>query len=257
MSLSRQEVKEAQVASSSEPSSKLRRHLGGCDGGGTSDIVPSTTCLQSIHEPWVRIEISGATSPFTQASRKHFFSMPRRHFMKHRLIFLLALGFLSSPVWSADAAPGDASIHQLLEVMQAQKLVDSMTGQLNGMMLKSAEQANGGAPLGADEQKIVERGVGKLSDLIKQQMSWPQLEPMMIDIYRKSFSQKEVDDLLVFYRSPSGQAVIQKMPVVMQQSMAASQAKMQAIVPQMRQIDADMVKELKTYRDAHPSPSKQ
>jgi hypothetical protein len=47
------------------------------------------------------------------------------------------------------------------------------------------------------------------------------------------------------------------MPAVMQQSMAASQAKMQAIVPQMHQIDADMVKELKSYRDAHPSPSKQ
>lgn len=116
--------------------------------------------------------------------------MPRRHFTKHRLFFLLALGLLSSPAWSADAPPSDASILQLLEVMQAQKLVDSMTGQLNGMMLKSAEQANGGSPLSAEEQKIVERGVGRLSDLIKQQISWPQLEPMMIDIYRKSFSQK-------------------------------------------------------------------
>lgn len=183
--------------------------------------------------------------------------MPRRHFTKHRLFFLLALGLLSSPAWSADAPPSDASILQLLEVMQAQKLVDSMTGQLNGMMLKSAEQANGGSPLSAEEQKIVERGVGRLSDLIQQQISWPQLEPMMIDIYRKSFSQKEVDDLSVFYRSPSGEAVTQKMPAVMQQSMAASQAKMQAIVPQMHQIDADMVKELKSYRDAHPSPSKQ
>ncbi|MFC4529091.1 DUF2059 domain-containing protein [Dyella halodurans] len=177
--------------------------------------------------------------------------------MKHRFSLLLVLATLISPAWSTDAPPSDASIHQLMDVMQAQKLVDGMAGQLNGMMLKSAEQANGGAPLDAEEQKIVARGVGKMSDLVRQQIAWSQLEPMMIDIYKKSFSQKEVDDLLVFYRSPSGQAVIQKMPTVMQQSMAASQAKMQAMLPQIQQISADMVKELRAYRDAHPSPSKQ
>jgi hypothetical protein len=176
--------------------------------------------------------------------------------VKHRLSFLFVLGFLISPAWSTDAPPSETSIRELMDVMQSKKLVDGVTGQLNGMMLKSAEQANGGTPLDAEEQKIVERGVGRLADVIKQQISWPQLEPMMIDIYRKSFSQKEVDDLLVFYRSPSGQAVIQKMPMVMQQSIAESQAKIQTMMPQMRQVDADMVKELKAYREAHPSPAK-
>ena len=177
--------------------------------------------------------------------------------MKHRLSILFVLGFLISPAWSADAPPSEASIRQLMDVMQAQKLVDGMTGQLNGMILKSAEQANEGRPLDAEEKKIVEQGVVRLAELIKQQLAWSQMEPMMIDVYRKSFSQKEVDDLITFYKSPSGQAVIQKMPMVMQQTVAQSQTRMQAMLPQIRQIDADMVKELQAYHQAHPSSAKQ
>ena len=177
--------------------------------------------------------------------------------MKRRFSLLLLLGFLISPVWSADAPPSDESIQQLLDVMQSKRLLDNMTSQLNGMMLKSAEQANNGAPLAAEEKKIVNRGIEQLADLVKQQLAWPQLEPMMLDIYRKTFTQKEVDDLVAFYKSPSGQAVIQKMPQVMQQSMAMTQAKMQTMLPQMQQISAQMVKELKAYREAHPTPSKQ
>lgn len=176
--------------------------------------------------------------------------------MKLRLFLLLVVGTLAAPAWSADAQPSAASIHQLLDVMQSQKLVDSVTGQLKGMMLKSAEQANGGAPLDPGAQQIVNRGIGKLADLMQQQMAWSQMEPMMTEIYQKSFSQKEIDDLVAFYRSPSGQVVIQKMPMVMQQSLALSQAKMQAMLPQMRQIDDDMVKELRAYHEAHPAPTK-
>ncbi|WP_158543532.1 DUF2059 domain-containing protein [Dyella solisilvae] len=177
--------------------------------------------------------------------------------MKCRFLLLLMLAVLMSPAWGTEAPPSDESIHQLLDVMQSRKLLDGMAAQMNGMMLKSAEQANNGAPLAPEEQKIVNRGVEKLADLVKQQIAWPQMEPMMLDIYRKTFTQKEVDDLVAFYKSPSGQAVIQKMPQVLQQTMAMTQAKMQTMLPQMRQISADMVKELKGYREAHPTPDTQ
>lgn len=38
---------------------------------------------------------------------------------------------------------------------------------------------------------------------------------MMIGIYLQSFTQKDVDGMLRFYKSKAGQAVIAKMPVVM------------------------------------------
>nr|WP_284691364.1 DUF2059 domain-containing protein [Pinirhizobacter soli] len=81
------------------------------------------------------------------------------------------------------------------------------------------------------------------------------MQPMMIDLYKKTFSQNEINDMLAFYRTPSGQAVIQKMPALMNQTMAISQAKIQAMLPQIRDISAEMGQELQAYHQAHPKPA--
>ncbi|WP_250622878.1 DUF2059 domain-containing protein [Pinirhizobacter soli] len=175
--------------------------------------------------------------------------------MKSRLSILLLLGFLISPAWGADAPPSEASIHELMDVTHAQKLVDGIIDQTNGLMLKSVQQANGGAPLDPQEKKIAARAVGKLTDVMRQQMSWEKMQPMMIDLYKKTFSQNEINDMLAFYRTPSGQAVIQKMPALMNQTMAISQAKIQAMLPQIRDISAEMGQELQAYHQAHPKPA--
>lgn len=175
--------------------------------------------------------------------------------MKSRLSIVLLLGFLIPPAWGADAPPTEASIRELMDVTHEQKLVDGIIDQSNGLMLKSVRQANGGVPLDPEEEKIAARAVGKLTDVLRQQISWAKMEPMMIDLYKKSFSQKEVNDMLAFYRTPSGQAVIEKMPALMNQTMTVSQAKIQAMLPQIRDIGTEMGQELQAYHQAHPKPA--
>jgi len=57
------------------------------------------------------------------------------------------------------------------------------------------------------------RGVGE-SGLVKEELNWATFEPMMVEVYRNTFSQHEVDGMLTFYRSEAGQAVIAKLPTV-------------------------------------------
>jgi hypothetical protein len=45
----------------------------------------------------------------------------------------------------------------------------------------------------------------------------------IIPIYAKHFTQKEINQLLDFYRSPVGKKVIEKMPTIMQESMMVGQ----------------------------------
>lgn len=176
--------------------------------------------------------------------------------MKYRFALVLALATLVAPAWSADAPPSDASIHELLDVTQARQLVDGISGQFNGMLKKAIAQTQGDTPLDAGSQQIVDRAVDRMAEMFKQNMSWTQLEPQMVEIYRTSFSQQEINDLLVFYRSPSGQAVVRKMPLVLQQSVAVSQTRVQAMMPQIQKITAEMVQELKAYRESHPAVAK-
>ncbi|MCY1384950.1 hypothetical protein D9M69_732630 [compost metagenome] len=75
--------------------------------------------------------------------------------------------------------------------------------------------------------------------LMKKELSWEVLAPMYVDIYGKSFTEDEVQGMLAFYRTPAGQAVVDKMPVVMQHSMEAMQSRMGSLMPEMQKLLAE------------------
>ena len=50
------------------------------------------------------------------------------------------------------------------------------------------------------------------------------INDLIIPIYTKHFTDGEIDAMLAFYRTPEGRAIIAKMPVVLQESMAAGKA---------------------------------
>jgi uncharacterized protein len=173
--------------------------------------------------------------------------------MKAFVKVALVAGLLAAGLAHADTTPpSDASIHKLMDVMHASALMDGMMGQMKNIMQQSAVQA-AGHPLDAKEQQILSDNIGKLAGVMQQQLSWSKLEPAMTDIYRKNFSQKEVNDLLVFYQSPTGQAMIAKMPEVMQESMQIGQAQVRAVLPQIQQISQEMTQQLKDYEASKTS----
>ena len=58
---------------------------------------------------------------------------------------------------------------------------------------------------------------------MQKEVSADGLINLVVPIYDKHFSEQEIDALITFYSSPAGKKIIQTMPVVMQESMAAGQ----------------------------------
>jgi hypothetical protein len=85
----------------------------------------------------------------------------------------------------------------------------------------------------------------KINALFKEQMKWAALEPAFVDIYRKSFSQREIDGMLSFYQSETGRAVITKMPVVMQHTMQFTQNLMSDLLPKIQEMQIETIELLK------------
>jgi Uncharacterized protein conserved in bacteria len=174
---------------------------------------------------------------------------------------LFALGLLtgllvcgSATAATATSQPAStASIKELLQVGQAHKRLDTMQALVGEMMHKANEQALAGQPADAGEQKILDVQAAKFSALMKDQLSWNSLEPVYVDLYSKNFTQKEVDDMIAFYKSPSGQAMVAKMPAVMGQAVQVMQGKMAALMPQLRQISEDTTNQLKAYKASKQS----
>lgn len=156
--------------------------------------------------------------------------------------------FTLSPVFAAEQPASEASIRELMIVTESKKLIEGTVGQVDAMMQASMQQAIGGQPISPEQQKVLDQMRAKMVALLKEQLGWASLEPMMIDIYQKTFTEKEVRGMLDFYRTDAGKAVIAKMPLVMQHTMQAMQMRMSQMMPKMQQLQQETLAQLKEAR---------
>lgn len=141
--------------------------------------------------------------------------------------------------------PSEASIKQLLEVAQARKLVDSVMAQMDNLMLQSIAQATQGQKIPPKVQKEIDQQRGEMAAMMKDLLSWSKLEPLYMRVYQKTFSQQEVDGMIAFYKTPAGQAVIAKMPAVMQNTIEEMQQMMGPVMQKIQKTQQDVVAEMK------------
>jgi hypothetical protein len=165
--------------------------------------------------------------------------------------------FAGQAALALDAKPSEASIRQLFEVMHSSKLLDAYVTQIDGTVRASMQQAFAGQQPTPKQQKIMETLGHSIAALVKEELNWASFEPMMIEVYRNTFSQHEVDGMLRFYRSEAGQAVIAKLPTAMQQTMASMQSHVKTLTPKIVQLEKDSAAQLKAAEEPQAPQSPQ
>jgi hypothetical protein len=146
---------------------------------------------------------------------------------------------------AASSQPSEASIKQLLEVAQARKLIDSVMAQMDNLMQQSIAQATRGQKIPPKVQKDIDARRAEMMTMMKELLDWSKLEPLYMRVYQKTFSQQEVDGMIAFYKTPAGQAVIGKMPAVMQNTIEEMQQMMGPVMQKMQKMQQDVVAEMK------------
>lgn len=156
---------------------------------------------------------------------------------------LLSLLIFSSGLFAAQT-PKQQKIDELVNVMNMDAMVDSMYAQVEGMMKGMSEQMG----VKPSEQAIFDKYYEDMTQVLKTEMSWKKMQPMMVKVYDTHFSEKEINDMLVFYKTETGQAILRKMPIVMQESMQMSQHLVQDAMPKIQALAKQLGDELKRKR---------
>jgi uncharacterized protein len=160
--------------------------------------------------------------------------------MSHKSLFLallLAASAALAPAPVAAQGADDARIDRLLEVTRARQLIDSMLPQVEASQQQMFEQIAAGRRVDADQQATMERIRERSAAALRQVLAWENLEPIYRDLYRETFSAEDVDAMLAFYESPTGQRVLDKMPLLMEKTMVAMQ---RIVVPLLQQLEQDI-----------------
>jgi hypothetical protein len=85
--------------------------------------------------------------------------------------------------------------------------------------------------------------------IMQGEIAWEKLEPMYLRLYKDSFSEEEIAGMLAFYKTPAGQAVIYKMPVLMQQTMLEVQKMTSGMTPKMEKVQEQFAAEMAAARN--------
>jgi uncharacterized protein len=162
------------------------------------------------------------------------------------LVALLALS-AAQPLFAQNVPPTEDSVRHLLDLVQTHRILDQALSTMDEYMQKAMEQARQeqGQTLNAKQQQIVDQFRTDMVSAIKDELAWSNIEPDYVSAYVKTFSQKEINDMIAFYSSPSGQSVANKLPLVSQQMTADMQQKMLPLIQKMKQAQRDMMTRLK------------
>lgn len=137
--------------------------------------------------------------------------------------------------------PSDAQLDELFRVTKVESLLADTRNQLEGNIKAGVQQSMSQAQippaLVPEVNKLLDTTVPKSVQRAQEQLSWANMKPKYIQLYRESFTQQEVVDMISFYNTPSGQSVINKMPALMQKIMGMTQ---QMMIPLMMQMNADL-----------------
>lgn len=161
----------------------------------------------------------------------------------------LAAALVCASLWAAVPAraepPTVASVEVLLRVTRVESMMDALYANVEASMRQGMVQGLGGRRLNAEQQKIFDEMPRRFIAVMREELGWAVMKADILQVYLETFDQAEVDGLIAFYQSPLGQAFVEKTPLAMQKSMAATQSRMQTFLPRIEAAMQEAMREIR------------
>lgn len=160
-------------------------------------------------------------------------------------IVLVILMIVSTSCYASETTKQEKLL-ELIHVMDMDAMMDTMYAQMAPMMQNTSVQMG----VKPEEQAIFDTYYKEMTLVMKKEINWEKMQPMVLEIYSKNFSETEITEMLQFYKSETGQSILKKMPAVMQESMQISQVLMQGAVPKIKEVVQQFTEKLNESRES-------
>lgn len=153
--------------------------------------------------------------------------------MLKKTLYSLAFGCLFSVTAYAET-PSSASIEQLIDItdskQQYEQELQYSEQSYNDMMQQLIDsQKNYLAKKDQEKFKTLQK---EMLALMMKESQWEHIKPTMIQIFQEVYTQEEVNSMIEYYKTPIGQSILKKMPLVTEKNNAFLQQQMEKFMPQ-------------------------
>jgi len=148
---------------------------------------------------------------------------------------------------ASDAPATKEDIQKYLDVMHSRemmaKMIDAMSAPIHKMFHEQFLKDKDKLPPDFEER------TAKMFDDSMKSFPWDEMLESMVPVYQKHFTKGDVNALIAFYSTPTGQKLLRDMPAIMQEAMERMmplmQKQMDSMNARMKQEVAQMMKDYK------------
>ena len=149
------------------------------------------------------------------------------------LITGVTLLWCAAPM-QADETSKAAKAEELLQLTQSDQMMKSFLAPMKGVL--TAEMSKTDMP--AEKRAKASEMQAKIMAMIADRLS--KARPALVKAYADTFTEGEIDGILAFYKSPAGQALLQRMPQVMERSMPVIMQLMGDLQPEIKRMTEEL-----------------
>jgi hypothetical protein len=132
----------------------------------------------------------------------------------------------------ADEVSKNAKIKEIMQLTHSDRMLTQVFDQIKSTLKTQLNKMDGPAEVRQAQDEVQQ----KMMALIADRLSWDKVKPAFIKIYAETFTEGEIEGMLAFYKSSAGEAMLEKMPELIQKSMVISQQLMGDVMPEIQRI---------------------
>lgn len=140
---------------------------------------------------------------------------------------------------SADEARKLELAEQFLNVNKVKDQVDLMYEKIEQVVVTQLEAIE----ISEDREKNLQAMQKIAIDMLFDGLSWDSLKQEYINLYAETFTEEELQGIIDFSKSPLGQKMAEKSPILMQKSMEIGRQHAQNVMPMVQKAIQDYMKE--------------
>jgi uncharacterized protein len=158
----------------------------------------------------------------------------------------------------ADSPATKEDVQKYLDIMHSREMmtqvIDAMAKPMHQMVHQQYEKDKDKLP--AD----FEARMNKVMDDTMKNFPWDEILDSMVPVYQKHFTKGDIDHLVAFYSTPTGQKVLRELPAItaeaMQTMLPLIQQRMQTMTRDVQQQVAEMIKQSEAKPGQNTTTSK-
>ena len=160
--------------------------------------------------------------------------------MKRNPLFVAsAILCLAASVAHADEASKTAKAEEFLRLSKMEEIRQRIMDLAMRQMKAGLVQQIMGVKLSPDQETALGEFEDKVARVMSDALAWEKLKPAYVRLYTEAYSEAELDDIIAFYRSPTGQSVVAKGPALMAKASEIAQQRLATVMPELQTLMRD------------------